>query len=37
VKKNDHTPKFYIDYNQLNKVKIKNIYPLPKIDDLLIK
>ncbi|MCI52022.1 RNA-directed DNA polymerase (Reverse transcriptase), partial [Trifolium medium] len=24
-----------IDYRQLNKVKIKNKYPLPRIDDLM--
>ena len=24
-----------VDYHQLNKVTIKNKYPLPKIDDLM--
>ena len=34
VKKNDGTMRLCIDYRQLNKVTIKNKYPLPKIDDL---
>jgi len=34
VKKKDGTLRLCIDYRQLNKVTIKNRYPLPHIDDL---
>jgi hypothetical protein len=34
VKKKDGTLTLCIDYRQLNKVTIKNKYPLPRIDDL---
>jgi hypothetical protein len=34
VKKKDGTLHLYIDYRQLNKVTVKNRYPLPRIDDL---
>ncbi|KAG8492907.1 hypothetical protein CXB51_010118 [Gossypium anomalum] len=34
VKKKDRTMRLCIDYRQLNKVTIKNKYPLPRIDDL---
>ena len=34
VRKKDGTMRFCIDYWQLNKVTIKNKYPLPRIDDL---
>jgi hypothetical protein len=34
VKKKDGTLQLCIDYRQLNKVTIKNKYPLPRIDDL---
>ncbi|KAE8717086.1 Catalase [Hibiscus syriacus] len=34
VKKNDGSMCLCIDYRQLNKVTIKNKYPLPQIDDL---
>ena len=34
AKKKDKTLRLCIDYRQLNKVKIKNWYPLPRIDDL---
>ena len=34
VKKNDRTLQLCIDYHQLNKMTIKNRYPLPRIDDL---
>ena len=34
VKKKDGTLRLSIDYRQLNKVAIKNKYPLPRIDDL---
>ncbi|KAI3754853.1 hypothetical protein L1987_54645 [Smallanthus sonchifolius] len=35
VKKKDMTFRMCIDYRELNKVTIKNRYPLPRIDDLL--
>ncbi|XP_050897475.1 uncharacterized protein LOC127104332 [Lathyrus oleraceus] len=35
VKKKDSSMRLCIDYCQLNKVTIKNKYPLPRIDDLL--
>lgn len=34
VKKKDGTMRLCIDYKQLNKVIVKNKYPLPRIDDL---
>ncbi|KAL4582130.1 hypothetical protein LXL04_006671 [Taraxacum kok-saghyz] len=34
VKKKDETMRMCIDYRELNKVTIKNRYPLPRIDDL---
>ena len=34
VKKKDGTLRMCIDYRQLNKVTVKNRYPLPRIDDL---
>ena len=34
VKKKDGTFRLCIDYRELNKVTIKNKYPLPRIDDL---
>jgi hypothetical protein len=34
VKKKDGTLHLCIDYRQLNKVTVKNRYPLPRIDDL---
>ena len=34
AKKKDKTLRLYIDYRQLNKVIIKNRYPLSRIDDL---
>ena len=33
AKKKDKTLRLCIDYKQLNRVKIKNRYPLPRIDD----
>jgi hypothetical protein len=35
VKKKDGSIRMCIDYRELNKVMIKNQYPLPRIDDLL--
>ena len=34
VKKKDGTLKLCIDYRKLNKVTVKNKYPLPRIDDV---
>jgi len=34
VKKKDGSLRLYIDYWELNKVTIKNKYPLPIIEDL---
>ena len=34
VRKKDGSLKMCIDYRSLNKVTIKNKYPLPRIDDL---
>ena len=33
-KKNDDTLRLCIDYRKLNRVIVKNKYPLPRIDDL---
>jgi hypothetical protein len=35
IKKKDGSMRICIDYQELNKVTIKNRYPLPRIDDLL--
>ena len=34
VRKKDGSHRMCIDYRELNKVTVKNRYPLPKIDDL---
>ncbi|GKB06033.1 putative reverse transcriptase domain-containing protein [Tanacetum coccineum] len=34
VKKKDGSMRMCIDYRKLNKVMVKNVYPLPRIDDL---
>jgi len=35
VKKKDGSSRLCVDYRQLNKLTIKNKYPLPRIDDLM--
>ena len=37
AKKKDRTLRLCIDYRQLNRVTIKNRYPLPRIDDLFVQ
>ena len=34
VKKKDESVRLCIDYRELNKITVKNKYPLPRIDDL---
>ena len=34
VKKKDGTLRLCIDYRQLNRVTVKNKYPLPRVDDI---
>ena len=34
VKKKDGSMRLCIDYRELNKVTVRNKYPLPRIDDL---
>ena len=34
VKKKNGTLRLCVDYRQLNKMTVKNKYPLPRIDDL---
>ena len=34
MKKKDGSHRMCIDYRELNKVMVKNRYPLPRIDDL---
>jgi hypothetical protein len=35
VQKKDETWRLYIDYKSLNKIIVRNCYPIPRIDDLL--
>lgn len=35
IRKKDNTMRLCIDYRALNKITVKNRYPLPRIDDLL--
>jgi hypothetical protein len=37
VKKKDGTIRFCVDYRKLNSVTKKDVYPLPRIDDILDK
>ena len=34
MKKKDGTLRMCIDYRQINKVTVKNRYPLPRIEDI---
>ncbi|CAF3479922.1 unnamed protein product [Rotaria sp. Silwood1] len=35
VKKSDESPRFCIDYRRLNSITQKDVYPLPRIDDVI--
>ncbi|CAF5160243.1 unnamed protein product, partial [Rotaria sp. Silwood1] len=35
VKKSDGSPSFCIDYRRLNSITQKDVYPLPRIDDVI--
>ena len=35
VRKKNESMRLCIDYQKLNKITVKNKYPLPRIDDLL--
>ena len=35
VEKNDGSMRLCIDYKELNKVTVRNKYPLPRIDDFV--
>lgn len=34
VKKKDRSPRFYVDYRRLNNIMARDVYPLPRIDDV---
>ena len=36
VKKKDGTLRLCVNYRQLNKMTVKNEYPLPRINDLMM-
>ena len=35
VRKKDGKPRFCVDYRKLNKIIVKDVFPLPRIDNLL--
>ena len=37
ILKSDDTWRFCVDYRRLNEVAIRNVYPLPRISDILSK
>lgn len=37
IKKKDGTPRFCVDYRRLNAITERDVYPLPRIDDIIDK
>jgi hypothetical protein len=37
IKKKDRSPRFCVDYRQLNLITKRDVYPLPRIDDIIDK